>query len=95
VQRIEQSIKPTQQQDTFEKLKAAYTKPANQLQASCPSEMPQVAMDRFDAVGKRLDAMAAAIKTVRPALASLYASLTDEKKARCNTLGPPKTTASR
>jgi hypothetical protein len=53
-------------------------------------------MDRFDTVGKRLDAMATAIKTVRPALASFYASLTDEQKARFNTLGPPKkTTASR
>jgi LTXXQ motif family protein len=97
VQRIEQSIKPTQQQqDAFEKLKAASSEAANQLQASCPSESPQAAMDRFDAVGKRLNAMAAAIKTVRPALASFYASLTDEQKARFNTLGPPKkTTASR
>jgi hypothetical protein len=94
VQRIEQSIKPTQQQqDAFEKLKAASTEAANQLQASCPIEMPQAAMDRFDAVGKRLDAMATAIKTVRPALASFYASLTDEQKARFNTLGPPKKTA--
>jgi hypothetical protein len=31
-----------------------------------------------------------AIKTVSPALASFYASLTDEQKARFNTLGPPK-----
>jgi hypothetical protein len=96
VQRIEQSIKPTQQQqDAFDKLKAASTEAANQLQASCPTEMPQAAMDRFDAVGRRLDAMAAAIKAVHPALANFYASLTDEQKARFNTLGPPKTTASR
>jgi hypothetical protein len=95
VQRVEQSVKPTQeQQDAFEKLKAASTDAANQLQASCPTEMPQAPIDRFDAVGKRLDAMAAAIKTVRPALANFYASLTDEQKARFNTLGPPKTPAS-
>ncbi len=95
VQRIEQNIKPTPQQtDAFDKLKTASTEGANQLQASCPTEMPQAPMDRFDAVGKRLDAMAAAIKTVRPALADFYASLSDEQKARFNTLGPPKTTTS-
>jgi hypothetical protein len=96
VQRIEQVIKPTQQQqDAFDKLKAASTEAANQLQASCPTELPQAPIDRFDAVGKRLDAMTAAVKTVRPALADFYSSLTDEQKARFNTLGPPKTTSSR
>ena len=39
--------------------------------------------------------MTAAVKTVRPALADFYSSLTDEQKARFNTLGPPKTTSSR
>jgi hypothetical protein len=93
VQRIEQVIKPTQQQqDVFNKLKAASTEAANQLQASCPTELPQAPIDRFDAVGKRLDVMTAAVKTVRPALADFYSSLTDEQKARFNTLGPPKNT---
>jgi hypothetical protein len=96
VQRIEQVIKPTQQQqDVFDKLKAASTEAANQLQASCPAELPQAPIDRFDAVGKRLDGMTAAVKTVRPALADFYSSLTDEQKARFNTLGPPKTTSPR
>jgi hypothetical protein len=92
MQRVVQAVKPTQQQqDTLEKLKAASTEAANQLQASCPAQPPQTAIDRFDAVGKRLKAMAAAIKTVRPALADFYSSLTDEQKARFNTLGPPQT----
>ena len=95
VEHIEQAIKPTQQQqDALEKLKSASTEASNQLQASCPAQTPQAPMDRFDAVAKRLDAMAAAIKTVRPALDSFYASLSDEQKARFNTLAPPKTTAS-
>ena len=76
-------MKPTeQQQDALEKLKAASTEAASQLQASCPAQSPQTPLDRFDAVGKRLNAMAAAIKTVRPALADFYSSLTDEQKAR-------------
>ena len=91
VQRVEQAVKPTQQQqDALEKLKAASTEAANQLQASCPAQSPQTPLDRFDAVGKRLDAMAGAIKTVRPALADFYSSLTDEQKARFNNLGPPQ-----
>ncbi|MGZ7060566.1 MAG: Spy/CpxP family protein refolding chaperone, partial [Candidatus Angelobacter sp.] len=94
VERIEQAVKPTQeQQDAFARLKIASTEAANQLQASCPTQTPQSPMDRFDALGKRLGAMAEAIKTVRPALASFYGSLTDEQKARFNTLGPPQTTA--
>ena len=96
VQRVEQAVKPTQQQqDALEKLKAASTAAANQLQASCPTQSPQTPIDRFDAVGKRLDAMAGAIRTVRPALADFYSSLTDEQKARFNNLGPPQATTAR
>ena len=96
VQRVEQAVKPTQQQqDALEKLKSASTEAANQLQASCPAQSPQTPIDRFDAVGKRLNAMAGAIKTVRPALADFYSSLTDEQKARFNTLGPPQNTSPR
>src|SRR5262249_49030054 len=95
VQRVEQAVKPTQQQqDTLEKLKAASTEAANQLQASCPAQSPQTPIDRFDAVGKRLNAMASAIKTVRPALADFYSSLTDEQKARFNSLKSPEATSS-
>lgn len=90
VERVEQSVKPTQrQQGAFDKLKAASKEAANKLQASCPTRLPQSPMDRFDALGKRLDAMAEAIKTVRPALATFYNALTDEQKARFNILGPP------
>jgi hypothetical protein len=92
VQRVEQVIKPTQQQqDFFDRLKVASAQAANQLQASCPAQLPQTPLDRFDAVSRRLDAMSQAIKTVRPALADFYASLSDEQKARFNTLGPPNT----
>lgn len=92
VERVEQVVRPTQQQaDAFARLKIASTEAANQLHASCPAQLPQTPLDRFDTVSKRLDAMAEAIKTVRPALADFYASLSDEQKARFNTLGPPNT----
>jgi LTXXQ motif family protein len=92
VQRIREVVKPTQQQqDALDKLKAASSQAVNQLQASCPTETPKGPIDRFDAVSKRLHAMSAAIKTVRPALDGFYSSLTDEQKARFNILGPPTT----
>lgn len=95
VDRIEQAVKPTpEQRDAFAKLRIASTEASNQLRASCPGETPRSPMDRFDALAKRLDAMAAAVKTVRPALADFYGSLTDEQKARFNMLGPPHQAAS-
>jgi hypothetical protein len=91
-QRVEQVVKPTQKQlDVFDRLKVASAQAANQLQESCPTQLPQTPLDRFDAVSKRLVAMLRAIDTVRPALADFYASLSDEQKARFNTLGPPNT----
>jgi hypothetical protein len=94
-QRIEQVIKPAQQQmDAFDRLKIASADAANQLRASCPAQMPGTPLDRFDAVGKRLEAMDQAIKTVRPALVTFYDSLTDEQKARFNVLRLPQNASS-
>jgi hypothetical protein len=92
IERIEQFVRPTQQQqDALEHLKTASTDAANELQSSCPAEIPKDPVVRFDTAAKRLDAMSEAIKTVRPALDNFYASLTDQQKAQFNTLGPPKT----
>src|SRR5687768_18085843 len=42
---------------------------------------------RMEAMAKRLEAMLEAVKTVEAPLASFYESLSDEQKARFNTLG--------
>ena len=94
-QRIEQVIKPAQQQlDALDRLRIASADAANQLHTSCPTQLPGTPLDRFDAVGKRLQAMDQAIKTVRPALVSFYDSLTDEQKARFNMLKLPQNASS-
>jgi LTXXQ motif family protein len=41
---------------------------------------------RVEAMEKRLDATLGAVKTVQPALAKFYNSLSDEQKARFNSL---------
>jgi len=90
VQRIEQVIEPNaQQQGAFDELKKASEQAAREFQASCPTHMPQTPAARFDAVKTRLSAMVNAMKTIRPKLEQFYASLSDEQKARFNTMGPP------
>jgi hypothetical protein len=94
VQRIEQVVAPNaQQQGAFDDLKKATKNAADQLQASCPTQMPQTPVARLDAAETRLNAMVAAMKTIRPDLESFYASLSDEQKAKFNTMGPPQNTA--
>jgi hypothetical protein len=91
IQRIEQVIRPTpQQQDAFNELKAASSEAANTMQATCPNERPQTPMDRLAAVEKRIDAMLQAVRKVRDPLNKFYSSLSDEQKAQFNTMGPPQ-----
>jgi hypothetical protein len=95
VQRIEQVVQPNaQQQGAFEELKKASENAAREFQASCPTQIPQTPTARFDAVKTRLSAMVNAMKTIRPKLEEFYASLSDEQKARFNTMGPPPQKAS-
>jgi hypothetical protein len=95
VQRIEQVVQPTAQQlSAFDNLKKAAQKAGDQLQASCPTAVPKSPVARVDTVETRLTAMTDAIKSVRPDLSNFYASLSDEQKAKFNTMGPPPKAAS-
>jgi hypothetical protein len=95
VQRIEQVVRlDVQQQSPFDDLKKAAQNAADQLRSSCPTAVPQSPIARLDTVETRLTAMSAAIKSIRPSLEQFYASLSDEQKARFNTMGPPPETAS-
>ena len=94
-QRIEQAVQPTaQQQSAFEALKKAAQSAGDQLQSSCPTAVAKSPVARLDTVGTRLSAMADAIKAVRPDLYNFYASLSDDQKAKFNTMGPPPKAAS-
>jgi LTXXQ motif family protein len=90
VQRIEQVVQPTaQQQSAFDNLKKAAQNASDKLQSSCPTAVPVSPTARVDTVETRLSSMADAIKSVRPDLSNFYASLSDEQKAKFNTMGPP------
>ena len=57
------------------------------LQAACPDETPLTPPGRLDAMETRLKAMIEAANTVKPALSSFYASLSNEQKARFDRIG--------
>jgi ABC-type transporter MlaC component len=96
VQRIEQVVQPTaQQQSTFDVLKKAAQKAGDDLQSSCPTAVPKSPVARLDTVATRLSIMVDAIEAVRPNLKNFYASLSDEQKERFNLMGsPPKSAPS-
>ena len=91
LQRIEQTIQPTEvQRHALDELKAASSRAAGELQTTCPTEAPHTRSDRLAAMNNRLDAMIIAVETVRPSLQAFYASLSDEQKARFNVIGQPQ-----
>jgi hypothetical protein len=95
-QRIEEVVQPNaQQQAAFNELTTTSQTVAEQLQSSCPTEMPQTPVARLDAVNTRLEAMIAAMNTIKPKLAAFYDSLSDDQKARFNTMGPPPNASTR
>jgi Spy/CpxP family protein refolding chaperone len=92
--RIEAALKPSEaQQAKLGALQTAASQAAEQLAASCPSELPTTPPARLAAISKRLDAMLTAVKTVRGPLDELYAGLSDEQKAQFNQIGQSNTAA--
>lgn len=88
IEKIEDAINPTDAQETeLNRLQDATTQAVSIMQAACPDETPITPPGRLDVMEKRLQAMIDAAKTVKPALASFYASLTSEQKARFNRIG--------
>ena len=87
IQRIEDVVKPTEaQQSAVDQLEQANSKAVSILQAACPTDTPQTPVGRMAMMEKRLNAMLDAGKTMQPALENFYASLSNEQKARFNTL---------
>jgi hypothetical protein len=90
---VEQSVKPTEQQHTYlNALQSAAAKASDMLKASCQSQAGDglTPPARLATVGKRLDTMLQAIKTVRVAMNDFYGSLTDEQKADFDAIGPQR-----
>jgi hypothetical protein len=88
IDRIAQAVRPTEaQQAAFEELKAASAKAAETLKDNCPTYRALTPTGRVEAMQQRLEAMLQAVRIMQPALTKFYDGLSDEQKARFNTLG--------
>ena len=74
------------QKEALDRLSEATKNAVERLQAACPDDVPLTPLGRLEAMEKRLDAMLQAAALVLPALDELYAALSNEQKARFNTL---------
>jgi hypothetical protein len=86
--RIDSAMHPTDaQRAKLDALHSALAQANDAIKAACPSQAPATPPDRLAAVGRRLQAMLQGVETVQPALADFYGSLSDDQKARFNTMG--------
>ncbi len=86
-QEIIATVDPDEKQKAaLDQLDSVSVKAAAMLQATCPAQIPSSTEARLDAMDKRLKATVTAMNDVRPALTGFYDSLTDEQKARFNTM---------
>ena len=86
--RIDRILQPdAAQRAKLDALAAASAKAADRIKASCPSQLPATPPDRLAAEGRHLQAMLAGVEIIRPALADFYNALSDEQRARFNTVG--------
>lgn len=63
---------------------------ARKLKAACQANEAMTPPARLASVAKRLDVMLQAVKDVRAALESFYATLSDEQKAQFEAIGPQR-----
>jgi hypothetical protein len=87
-EQIDQAVQPNDaQRAKLDALQAAAAKGADIIKAACPSETPSTPPARLAAAGKHLQAMLQAVDAIRPPLHDFYNSLSDNQKARFNTVG--------
>jgi histone H3/H4 len=89
IERIAQTVQPDDaQRAILDELREATAKALDILKGACPTALPSTPTGRIDAMRQRLEAMLAAVRTVRPVVEKFYQSLNDEQKARFNALSP-------
>ena len=94
-QQIEQAVQPdASQRAKLDALKTASNQAAERLRSECPTSVPATPEKRLAAMDQRLHATITAVNEVRPALVGFYESLTDDQKARFNTLPPSRPASS-
>lgn len=86
---IERIVKPRDAQKTaLANLQSASNQAGQTMTGVCSRVRPPTSIGEMDVMGKRLDAVTQAFKTVRPAYEAFYASLDAPQKAKIDALGP-------
>src|SRR5262249_56646943 len=68
-------------------LQSAPSKAADTIRAVCPADVPPPPPARLAAAGQRLQALLRGVETMQPPLDDFYNSLSDDQKARFNSMG--------
>jgi LTXXQ motif family protein/Pentapeptide repeats (8 copies) len=85
---IDRVVRPDDaQRAKLQALQSAASQAADTIKAACPNDVPPTPPARLTAVGQRLQAMLRGVETMQPALADFYNSLSDDQKARFNSMG--------
>jgi hypothetical protein len=87
-EQIDRVVRPDDaQRAKLQTLQSAASQAADTIKAVCPADVPPTPPARLEAVGQRLQAMLHGVETMQPALADFYNSLSDDQKARFNSMG--------
>jgi LTXXQ motif family protein len=85
---IDALVKPDDaQRAKLAALTSAASQAAGTIKAACPSEVPATPPSRLSAIGQHLQAMLQAVQAIQPPLADFYNSLSDDQKARFDSMG--------
>ncbi len=88
IDRITAAVSPdAQQRAALDALANASVQAAQAIKAACPTDVAYTPTGRLDAMERRVHGMVQAVATIRPPLDTFYGLLSDEQKARFNTLG--------
>jgi hypothetical protein len=88
IDEIDRMVQPSDAQArALRRLDEATRRAVEILNGACPTSTPETPVGRLEIMQKRLEAMIEAANSVRPALQDLYATLSDEQKAKFNRLG--------
>jgi LTXXQ motif family protein len=87
-EQIDRVVRPDDaQRAKLQSLQSAASQAADRIKSACPADVPPTPPARLTTVGQRLQAMLQGVETMQPALADFYNSLSDDQRARFNSMG--------
>jgi hypothetical protein len=87
IEKIQEAVSPTDDQlDLLDKLEDATFRAVDIMKAACPDDPPVTPSARLAATQSRVEAMIEAAKVLQPALEDFYTALSDQQKARFNSM---------